>query len=70
MLLLCRVRKDGNDSVNPVCQGNCKEFIKHYLKYNIRPEDYENHVVLETTPLDMKEFLPSKGEDVPLVPEA
>lgn len=48
-------------------RGECEDFIKAYLKYNIMERDLENYEILETKVLDINQFIEKKVE-APLVP--
>ena len=64
MFIICR-KTDGPMSI--MARGDCEDFVKHYVKYNIGDRDLENYEVLKTETLDIAQFVTPKIEP-PLEP--
>lgn len=66
MFLICRKRGNSTDGpVNVVCQGDCEEFVLHYVKYNIGPESIDNFVIFEAKEVDIKKYLATPLAQIP-----
>lgn len=60
MFLICR-KTEG--PLHVVARGDCEDFVKHYLKYNVGEKDSENYEILKTETVDINQFI----EKSPLV---
>jgi len=54
MFLICR-NVDG--PIQIIARGDCEDFIKHYIKYNINERDKENYKILKTEEVDINQFI-------------
>lgn len=57
MYLICRRQGNASDVLRLECQGNCPEFVAHYLKYNITDSDLTRTVVVKGEIVPMNEFV-------------
>ena len=62
MYLICRKQGNSSDVLRLECQGNCPEFVAHYLKYNISDSDLSRTVVVKGEIVPMTDFVVEEKE--------
>jgi len=53
MYLICR---NGSTPLNVICQAECKEFVTHYLKYNVDGDKRNLPVIYDAKEVPLENF--------------